>query len=348
MEAAPFQDATILVVDDQLANVRVLERLLHQAGYRHVIPMTDPAAVLDQFDAARPDLVVLDLHMPGMDGYTLTAELRRRVAEGDFLPILVLTADANPEAMHLAMGTGANDFLTKPFDAVEVLLRTGNLLHIRALHRALRREKGLLEERVRERTRALEEAQVEILERLALVTEYRDDTTGHHTQRVGEVAGWLARALELPDEEVALIERAAPLHDVGKVGVPDRILLKPARLQDDEMECIKTHTVIAGKILAGSKFPVLQLAEQIATTHHERWDGTGYPSGLQREEIPLPGRIVAVADVYDALTHRRPYRDAWPEAAALEEIERQSGAHFDPQVVEAFFRVVHEGEDAPR
>lgn len=206
----------------------------------------------------------------------------------------------------------------------------------------LKNQNVLLEQRVRARTRELEEAGLEILHRLGVAAEFRDDETGQHVARVGHMARRIARVLGLPEEEVAMIGLAAPLHDVGKIGVADRILLKPGALTEEEFAAMKTHTRIGGGVLAGSHFAVLQLAEQIALAHHERWDGSGYPHGLCADAIPLAGRIVAVADVFDALTHERPYKQAWPVPDAIAMIRRASGQHFDPQVVDAFLRVMED------
>ena len=197
----------------------------------------------------------------------------------------------------------------------------------------------ILEHRVKARTADLEEAQLEILERLALAAEFRDDETGQHTQRVGRTAAILARALDLPSEQIKLIQGGAPLHDMGKLGIPDEILRKPGKLTVEEFEVMKTHTTIGAQILSGSRFPILQMAEEIALTHHERWDGTGY-AGLAGERIPLSGRIVALADVFDALTNDRVYRKAMPLEEALAEIELQRGRHFDPEMVDAFLQII--------
>jgi putative two-component system response regulator len=197
----------------------------------------------------------------------------------------------------------------------------------------------MLEAKVRDRTRELEAAQIEIIERLARAAEFRDDNTGQHTQRVGQMSALIARQLGMPDTQVALMRRAAPLHDVGKIGIPDSILLKMGKLTTEEFDVVKTHTTIGARILSGGKFPLLRLAEEIAFSHHERWDGTGY-ARISGTDIPLAGRIVTVADVFDALTQQRPYKPAWPIADAIGEIERQRGRQFDPGVVDAFLRVI--------
>ncbi len=338
-----FADARILIIDDRVINVRLLERILKRAGYRECTSTTDSSAAIGLFERHQPDLVLLDLIMPPPDGHQIMAQLRQRIAADDFLPILVLTSDLSLAAKERALSGGAKDFLTKPFEESEVLLRIHNLLQARHLHRQIRRHNLELEDRVRARTRDLEEAHAEILERLALAAEYRDDDTGEHTQRVGHVAQALAERLGAPAEVSALIMRAAPLHDLGKVGIPDGILLKPGPLTDAEWAQMKTHTTIGASILADGKHPLLRLAESIAASHHESWDGNGYPVGLAGEAIPLPGRICAVADVFDALTHERPYKHAWSRDEALQEIKAQSGRKFDPAVVLAFVALVEGG-----
>jgi len=286
----------ILVVDDEESNVLLLTRLLEQAGHSGVLGTTDPRAVLPLYQAVSPNLILLDLHMPHVDGFAVMERLRPYIPPESYLPVVILTADIAPEAKRRALAAGAKDFLTKPFDATEVLLRIRNLLETRRLHRQLQEHNRLLKEKVRERTRQLEEARIEILERLALAAEYRDDATGQHTHRVGQTAALLARALGLPEAQVELIRRAAPLHDIGKIGVPDGILLKPGPLTAEEFEMMKAHTVIGARILSCSRFPLLQMAQRIALSHHERWDGRGFPQGLRGEAIPLEARIVAVAE----------------------------------------------------
>lgn len=339
MKEPAFRHARILAVDDEPANLSLLHRILSRAGFESFKGLTDPRQVLPVYQSFGPDLILLDLNMPHLDGFAVMKQLAPRIAEGPYLPILVLTADITAETKQKALAAGAKDFIVKPFDPIEVLLRIENLLETRILHRRLQNQNAMLEERVRERTRELDEARLEILDRLAIAAEYRDDDTRDHTRRVGQNAMLVARALALPPDEVEMLRRAAPLHDLGKIGIPDSILLKPDKLTREEFEIMKTHTTIGAKILAGVRSPLLQLAEEIALTHHERWDGAGY-AHLEGEAIPLAGRIVAVVDTFDALTHDRPYKRAWTVGEAVKEISRVSGTQFDPRVVDAFMSVV--------
>jgi putative two-component system response regulator len=326
-------NARILIVDDVEANVRLLERILRQAGYEQLETVIDPRRVLSRYAEWHPDLLLLDLMMPHVDGFAVMDALRPLVPPGQPFPILVLTSDATPEAKRRALASGASDFVMKPFDVVEVLLRIKNLLENRELHAKLQRQNGILEDKVRERTRDLEHAHLETLERLALAAEYRDDLTDQHARRVGQLAARLASALGLSPQVCDLIHRAALLHDVGKIGIPDRVLLKRAPLTAEEWEIVKAHTTIGAKILSDGATPLIQMAEAIAHTHHEQWDGKGYPRGLAGDAIPIAGRIVAVADAFDAITNARPYRAALDITAAIEEIRRHSGTAFDPAIV---------------
>ncbi len=340
-----FKHARILIVDDEPANVDLLRRLLQRSGFSRIESTNDARDAVGLYVKFRPDLILLDLHMPHLDGLAVMDELNQ-IAEASYLPILMLTGDVTQEAKREALSRGAKDFLNKPFHADEVLLRIGTLLETRFLYLQIQGQNQMLEAKVRERTRELEAAQIEIIERLARAAEFRDDNTGQHTERVGQMAALLAKAIGLPDAQVALIRRAAPLHDVGKIGVPDSILLKLGKLTDEEFDIVKTHTTIGARILSGSRFPILRLAEEIAANHHERWDGHGY-AGVKGNAIPLGGRIVAVADVFDALTQKRPYKPAWPVGEAIAEIDRQRSKQFDPALVEAFLRIVLAGEATP-
>jgi putative two-component system response regulator len=250
--------------------------------------------------------------------------------------VVVLTGDDSQKARAEALSAGARDFITKPFDTHEIALRIRNFAELRLLHKRLQQSNADLELKVFARTAELEEARLDVLDRLAKAAEFRDDATGQHTRRVGTTAGRIARILSLEQKEVELIERAAPLHDVGKIGIPDAILLKPGPLNDAEMIIMRSHTTIGGDLLASSRSPLLRIARDIALSHHERWDGEGYPQRLGSGDIPLSGRIVAVADFFDALSHDRPYRRANPLPAVLELMRSERGRHFDPLVIDAF------------
>jgi putative two-component system response regulator len=331
--------ARILIVDDEAPNVRLLDRLLTNAGCQQITAITDPRETIGMFALARPDLIILDLHMPHLDGFEVMQALRPLLSSERYLPVLIVTADDTPTVKQRALAMGARDFLAKPFDSVEALLRIRNLLVTRQLYAQLEEEQQELERAVFERTKALANTHLEIVERLARAAEYRDDNSGEHTRRVGRLAGLIARTLGLSAADAAMIERAAPLHDVGKVGVPDAILLKPGPLSPGEFDIIKTHAIMGAKILSGSRVPLLRMAEEIAWTHHERWDGKGYPNGRSGEGIPLTGRIVSLADAFDAMTHTRPYQTGIPQDAALDVVKDERGRHFEPKVVDAFLDV---------
>ena len=331
--------AKILIVDDDERTALAVQTVLEDLNQTLVVANSGEEALrkllFDDFA-----VILLDLHMPGMDGLAVMDQLNE-IAEASYLPILMLTGDMTPAARQEALSRGAKDFVSKPFHADEVLLRIRTLLETRFLYFQVQSQNQILEAKVRERTRELEAAQIEIIERLARAAEFRDDNTGQHTERVGQMAALLARQLGLPDPQVSLIRRAAPLHDVGKIGIPDAVLLKLGKLTLEEFELVKTHTTIGARILSGSRFGVLRLAEEIAFSHHERWDGDGYV-GIKQDQIPLAGRIVAVADVFDALTQKRPYKAAWPIVEAIAEIERQRTRQFDPEIVDAFLRVIEQ------
>ncbi|HEX2029707.1 MAG TPA: HD domain-containing phosphohydrolase [Nitriliruptorales bacterium] len=334
--AAARLDARILVVDDEPANVRLLERILVNDGYRNVASRTDSNDAVELLRDYPVDLLLLDLHMPGLDGFAVLERLAGITDPDDYVPTLVLTADVTTETKHRALASGARDFLTKPFDPIEVSLRVANLLDTRLLHHAARAQNVLLEHRVRERTAELEQARIELLRRLSLAAEFRDDETYEHTERVGVAAALLGDRVGLDAADVESLRRAAPLHDIGKIGVPDEILLKPGPLTAEEYARMKAHTTIGALILGGSSSPVLRMGETIALTHHERWDGSGYPGRLAGEQIALVGRIVSVTDVFDALTHERPYKAAWPVDEAVAELERGRGTQFDPRLVDLY------------
>lgn len=329
---------SILVVDDERANVRLLELLLGRAGYTNVRATTKPHEALRLAMLHPPDIVLLDLHMPDLSGVDLIHQFRK-LDPLSYPLVVVLTGDDTKKAKADALSAGAKDFITKPFDTAEVLLRIRNLADVRLMHKQLQRSNQDLERKVKERTAQLEAARLDVLDRLAMAAEFRDDATGQHTRRVGLLSARLARAVGLAAADVELIARAAPLHDVGKIAIPDSILLKPGPLTPEETQVMRTHTLVGGRLLSSSGSQLLEMARQIALTHHERWDGTGYPCGQSGSRIPIAGRIVALADFFDALTHDRPYRTrvSTPEVVAL--IQAQRGRHFDPDVLDAFLDI---------
>jgi putative two-component system response regulator len=336
-----FTDARLVVIDDHQPNVLALEALLDQWGAAQVWSTTRSAEAVALVAEHEPDLVLLDLHMPAPDGFEVMAQLRGLDDRGAPLPVIVLTADITPEAKRRALECGARDFLTKPFDPVEVQLRVRNILAARRHEQALAERGDELEHRVRARTREVEASRLELLDRLALAAEYRDDLTGAHTRRVAATAAALGRRLGLDGRAVRLLELAAPLHDIGKIGIPDTVLRKSGLLDRDERSIMRRHTLIGARMLASSDSPVLNLAEDIALRHHERWDGAGYPEGLSSYQIPLAARIVAVADVFDALCCARPYKPPWSIDRAVSEVIEAGGAQFDPDVVRAFAELDH-------
>jgi putative two-component system response regulator len=334
--------AKILIVDDDINNVQLLQDILRVNGFADVKGISDPRGVISLFIEYEPDLIILDLQMPHVNGFELLNMMQPLVDELEYLPVLVVTAEHSYEARRQALTNGASDFLTKPYIADEVHVRIVNLLRLR--HRTI-----FLKEQVRQRTQELEkyqlelkEAQLETIMRLARAAEHRDDETGKHTQRVGLMCDMLARNLGWGEHMAQLLHFAAPLHDVGKIGIPDSILLKPGKFTDAEYKIMQRHARIGAQLLSGGQSDIIRTAERIALTHHERWNGQGYPLGLKGEDIAIEGRILAVVDVFDALTHERPYKAAWPLDDALDELKIQAGKQFDPKLVECFLSLPKE------
>lgn len=354
----------VLVVDDQPDTRKVLERILANLGYQ-TETARDGLEALAKLELDI-DLVLLDAEMPGLDGFAVTERIRHDPRFMD-LPIIMVTGLGGKEDRLRAVEAGVNDFISKPFEINELRLRSQWLLRLKDASDALKQHQAELERTVEKRTGALRqaledmaaaqrrthEAHLDTIRRLVIAAEYKDRDTAAHIERIGRFSEIIARALKLSPGQVEIIRHAAPMHDVGKIGIPDAILLKPGRLTAEEWEIMKQHTVMGGRILHGSPSEVLQAGEQIALSHHEKWDGTGYPHGRRGDAIFLGGRICAVADVFDALTSNRHYRDALPNEAVFDMIEAQAGRHFDPEVVSAFLasrpdveRIQHESRDA--
>ncbi|NIP99853.1 MAG: response regulator [Nitrospinaceae bacterium] len=336
-----FPSAKILIVDDEQGNIHVLKRMLKAAGYQNITSTTDSRTTFDLYKTLHPDLVLLDIKMPGFNGFDVMQGLSGIEKEG-YLPILVLTAQLDSDTKLKALKAGAKDFVNKPFNIEEMLVRIENLLEVRMLHNSVHFEKRNLEEQIRERTQALQQYQIEIIHRLARAAEYRDNETGMHVIRMSKLCERLARGVGMQQKECEILRHASPMHDIGKIGIPDHILLKSGKLTPEEWKVMQTHAEIGALILSGSNSDLLQMAEVIAGTHHERWDGTGYPRGLKGEEIPVAARIVTVCDVFDALTSDRPYKRSWTIEDAVAEMEKQSGKMFDPHIVKTFISLLPE------
>lgn len=339
-------ESKILIVDDQQQNVDLLEAMLTQAGYTNMTSTTDPTEVEGLCEETRFDLILLDIRMPVLSGLDILDRLSDRI-KGDYLPVLVLTALTDLETRISALDKGAKDFITKPFNMIEVLNRIANMLEIRMLFNEHQRQNRLLETRVLERTAELEErniklnkARLEIIQRLGRASEYRDYETGNHVIRMSKNCELLAQAAGLDENLVRNIYLASPLHDVGKIGIPDNVLLKPGKFNDQEWDVMKSHVEIGADIIGDPTNELMKTAHTIVLNHHEKWDGSGYPAGRKGDEIPIEGRIAAISDVYDALTSERPYKTSWSDSEAANFIKDNSGSHFDPKLSDLFIEII--------
>jgi len=354
--------ARLLIIDDEPINVRIIEKALRHAGYRNIISHTDSDTAIEMITSQRPDVVLCDVNMP-LSGM----EILKHVVSDPVLvhiPMIMVTASDDESLRAEALELGATDLLSKPLRSTELLPRVRNALLVKSHVAQLQNHSQELERQVRRRTAELLGSRTELIHCLARLAEYRDNETGRHVIRVGRYSGLLARQLGLDEELAELIEHAAPLHDIGKIGIPDAILLKQGKLTPEEyeimqrhvalgkgafepmstheMRTVRTHTVLGEMMVNVSTSPLLTMAAQSALTHHERWDGNGYPIGLAGEDIPLSGRIVAVADVFDALSNKRPYKPAFPIEKCFAILDEGSGTQFDPHVVDAFKAVREE------
>ena len=356
---AEITSAKIAIIDDEPLNIEVVKTYLHNAGFEDLRWTSHSIDALDLIHSFKPDVVLLDLVMPEISGLEILSQLRSQQQFAQ-LPIVVLTACSDSETKLQTLKLGISDFLAKPVDDSELILRIRNVLLAKRYHDQLEIYSEQLQEDVAVRTAELKASRQQLVHCLAMAAEFRDDDTGHHVARVGKYSSIIAEELGFQESDVALIFEAAQLHDVGKIGVPDSILLKEGKLNELEFERIKNHccmgkdilkplsseqiqkyrdhTVLGERLLRESSFPVMKLAAVIAQTHHEKFDGSGYPLGLEGEDIPIEGRIVAVADVFDALSTKRPYKPAFPREKCFKILQAGRGSHFDPYVLDAFFR----------
>jgi putative two-component system response regulator len=326
----------ILIVDDTEINLVLFSALVKKLDDCTAQTFTEAREGLAWAQANHSDLIIVDYMMPDLDGLEFIRQLRETPGREN-VPILMITANDQKPIRYRALDLGANDFLTKPVDKIEFLARARNMLTLNDARKKLADRAAWLAEEVQKATREIVARERETVIRLSRAAEYRDPETGSHILRMAHYSKLIAKALGMSEKEQELILEAAPMHDIGKVGIPDNILLKPGRLDADEMVIMKQHAIYGYEILKGSNSPVLAAGGMIAKTHHEKFDGSGYPNGLSGQDIPLYGRIVAVADVFDALTSERPYKKAWELERAVEFMKENSGSHFDPICVDAFF-----------
>lgn len=325
----------ICIVEDQVSSLLVLTGTLKRMDGHEVEGFSVPGIALERCAKVGFDLVLVDYMMPGMNGIDMIGALRR-LPGYEHVPVIMITAEIDRDLRIAAIEAGATDFLNKPVDPQELRIRARNLLSLRAAQQALADRAIHLAEEVEKATRKIAEREREVIWRLARAIDLRDGHTGDHVTRVAAVARLMAQKMGMSREFCDTIFLAAPLHDTGKIGIPDAILNKPGRLTPDEMDVMRTHTAIGAELLSRGDSDLMRLARDIALTHHEKWDGTGYLGHLSGADIPIAGRIVAVADVFDALCSDRPYKRAWTVEEARAEINRQSGSHFDPACVIAF------------
>jgi putative two-component system response regulator len=331
----------VFAVDDATVNLRIYEKILHSIGGLDVMTFSSPTEALEYSQNHEPDLLIVDFRMPEMDGVELIKHFRLIRNYLD-IPVIMLTGEQDAEIRRKAIEAGVSDFLNKPADPVEFSSRVRNLLELRQRRQELKHRADQLAADVRAATLEIALRERETINRLSRAAEFRDNETGMHIVRMGRFAQVLGRAMGLGEDEAEVLLLAAPMHDIGKVATPDAILLKPGKLTPDEWTIMKQHTTAGYEILKDSSSKMLQKGAEIALTHHEKWDGSGYPNGVSGDDIPISGRICALSDVFDALTSVRPYKPAWPVEQAIVYIHQSSGTHFDPELVKLFERVMPE------
>ncbi len=334
----------ILVVDDEPSNVRLLEVQLLSLGYEILTAFSGEECLKKVIDSP-VDLILLDVLMPGLDGFEVSRQLKTN-EETRFIPIILVTALTDAESKIEGINAGCDDFISKPVDKHILLVRVRSLLKVKSYYDHLKTYEQDLERDIAKKTKELQRAfekikltSLDTIFILSSAAEYRDEDTGEHIQRISHCAEAIARKMDLDDDDVESILYASPMHDIGKIGIPDSVLLKPGKLDPNEWEQMKRHTIIGKYILEGSDSKYIKLAETIALDHHEKWDGSGYPNRLKGDEIPIVGRITAIVDVFDAVMSRRPYKEAFSLEKSLAIIEEGRGSSFDPKVVDAFFVV---------
>jgi putative two-component system response regulator len=328
----------VLVVDDEERNIRLLEGLLHDRGYATVTACSGREALVLAAEK-KPDLIILDAMMPDIDGFETVTRLKADPGTRP-VPVIMITALSDRASKLRALNAGAEEFLTKPVDIADLTARVRNMLRLKEYGDFLLNHNRILEERVKERTVQVEEAHRDTILTLARAAEFRDEQTGYHVRRISYYCRLMSSEMGMPSDFVAAIYLSSPMHDVGKIGIPDQILLKPGELTPEEWAIMKTHSALGAGILAAGRSPYTVMGAEIALHHHEHWDGSGYPSGCKGEDIPLPARIMQICDVYDALRSRRPYKPPLSHARSVKIIGEGDGrthpGHFDPAVLACF------------
>jgi len=329
----PITKQTVLVVDDTPENIQILNGVLRPYYKVKAAPNGEKALKIVQ-STTQPDIILLDIMMPDIDGYEVCRRLKANPATQK-IPIIFVTAMSEAEDEKKGLDLGAVDYITKPINPAIVLARVRT-------HLALYDQTRELEKKVQERTAELQSTRLEIIRRLGRAAEYKDNETGLHVIRMGHYSRIIATHINANEEWVECLFNAAPMHDIGKIGIPDANLLNPNKLSDEEWEMMRKHPEFGAEIIGDNDSELLKMAKEIALNHHEKWDGSGYPQGLKGEKIPLTARIIAIADVFDALTTKRPYKEAWPVEHAISFIDEKSGSHFDPELVIAFHKALPE------
>lgn len=328
-------NSRLMIVDNDTVNIEFLEDLLEHDGYTNILGIQDSREVEDMYMAFKPDLLLLDIDMPHLNGFQVMEQLKK-IEKDSYLPVMVLTGLLDDDTRIKALSYGAQDFLVKPFNRLEAMTRIHNMLRIRSLHNQVREQNQILEGKVQERTRELNDTRLEIILRLGQAAEFKDTDTGDHILRMSHMCARLGELLGMDETDVKLLGDTSPMHDIGKIGIPDAILLKKGKLGQAEWKTMEKHTLIGAKLLDNHESMLLKIAREVALSHHEKWDGSGYPKRLRGDAISIYGRICCLADVFDALTSKRPYKDSYSIDFACGIIKKEREKQFDPELTDLF------------
>ncbi len=330
-------NAKILLIDDDITNNLLIKNILTNHGYKQIKCITDPRIAANIYPEYEPDLILLDVEMPYMNGFEVFHKLKKLIKK-EILPIIMVTVKSDIKNKNRALGLGIQYFLEKPVNKIELLARVHSILHFNWIYSQTAQRNKSIEEKLNSKEKEFNEAENSIIQSLLLSVKFRDQETGVHINRVSDIVYILAKGMGLSDRLSESLAKASKLHDIGKIGIPDDILRKEGKLNAEEWELMKDHTLIGKNILSSSNLKTMRLASVITATHHENWDGTGYPYALSGKRIPLAGRLTAIADVFDALLSDRPYKKAWDIDSAINYIKEESEKKFDPEIVKIFMQ----------